>query len=344
MGLRPILRGAAHSPCGVDASRGLGTGPEPAPRASGLRVPPARPAFMPPELFELCMVHDGYNPDNELIYDQSVDVWGLGVVGCMLVTGSHPLKGLRTWQEFLSAMREGRLTAFDAPCWAPVSEPCKDLLRSILQPTPEKRATPAQILAHVWVAGGAAPVEQLQHAVEGIRHLRLRGLQKIVLQMMETRLHKDQLAETTKLFEQLDVDKTGFVRRHEVAQVLRQQEKQGSDYARHVDICFDALDLKGDGVVSLHEFRAGVLAQHSQLMDSLLGPIFEEIDEHRTGDISADEVVDALHRLGGGEISQEEAQALLNEFDLDGTGRLNLSEFTKMMSNESMRGLQTLNY
>ena len=66
---------------------------------------------------------------------------------------------------------------------APVSEPCKDLLRSILQPTPEKRATPAQILAHVWVAGGAAPVEQLQHAVEGIRHLRLRGLQKIVLQV-----------------------------------------------------------------------------------------------------------------------------------------------------------------
>ena len=89
-------------------------------------------------------------------------------------------------------------------------------------------------------------------------------------------------------------------------------------------------------MVSLHEFRAGVLAQHSQLMDSLLGPIFEEIDEHRTGDISADEVVDALHRLGGGEISQEEAQALLNEFDLDGTGRLNLSEFKKMMSNESM--------
>ena len=39
--------------------------------------------------------------------------------------------------------------------------------------------------------------------------------------MMETRLHKDQLAETTKLFEQLDVDKTGFVRRHEVAQARR---------------------------------------------------------------------------------------------------------------------------
>ena len=60
---------------------------------------------------------------------------------------------------------------------APVSEPCKDLLRSILQPTPEKRATPAQILAHEWVAGGAAPLEQLQHAVEGIRHLRLRARQ-----------------------------------------------------------------------------------------------------------------------------------------------------------------------
>ena len=65
------------------------------------------PAFMPPELFELCMVHDGDNPTGEMIYDQTIDVWGLGIVGCMLVTGVHPLRGYSTWQQFLDAMQEG---------------------------------------------------------------------------------------------------------------------------------------------------------------------------------------------------------------------------------------------
>ena len=39
-----------------------------------------------------------------------------------------------------------------------------------------------------------------------------------------------------------------------------------------LDICFDALDLKGDGVVSLSEFRAALLAQHAQLMQGTPRP------------------------------------------------------------------------
>ena len=55
-------------------------------------------------------MHDGANPSGKMVYDQSVDVWGLGIVGCMLVTGVHPLRGLTTWQEFLDAMQERRPT------------------------------------------------------------------------------------------------------------------------------------------------------------------------------------------------------------------------------------------
>ena len=56
-----------------------------------------------------------------------------------------------------------------------------------------------------------------------MKTLHLSGLQKIVLQVMETRLHRDELAETHKLFEQLDVDRTGLIKKHELAQVLQQQ-------------------------------------------------------------------------------------------------------------------------
>ena len=98
------------------------------------------------------------------------------------------------------------------------------------------------------------------------------------------------------------------------------------------------MDIRGDGVVSLPEFRAAVLAQQSQLMQGMLRPVFDHIDVHGTGDISADEVVTALQSLGGKDtaITEAEAQALLAEFDLNSTGRLNFAEFSKMMSHESM--------
>ena len=87
----------------------------------------------------------------------------------MLVTGVHPLRGYSTWQQFLDAMQEGHLTAFDTEPWAAVSEPCKALLRSILHVRPEERATPAQIMSHEWVAGGGASKELLPHVRHRVR-------------------------------------------------------------------------------------------------------------------------------------------------------------------------------
>lgn len=301
------------------------------------------PAFMPPELFELCMVYDGANPSGKLIYDQTVDIWGLGIVCCMLVTGVHPLQGLRTWQEFLLAMNTGKLTRFDEPHWEPISAACKDLLRAILQQEPTERATPQQILAHEWICKtGVAPTSKLPHVLDGLKRLRLHSLQKIVLQVMEKRLQKDELEDMNRLFDELDLDKTGKIRRPELATVIKKQGKDAhSEYAAALDVCFDALDLKGDGVISLSEFRAAVLAQHGQLMNQLLRPVFDQIDSHGTGDISADELVAALRQLGGSDatLTEIEAQALLKDFDENGSSTLTFEEFRKMMSRESMSSM-----
>ena len=43
-----------------------------------------------------------------------------------------------------------------------------------------------------------------------------------------------------------------------------------------------------------------------------------------------------MQKLGGVIISEAESQVLLDEFDLEKTGRLNFAEFTKMMSQDSM--------
>ena len=283
------------------------------------------------------MIRDGENPTGEMVYDQSVDIWGLGIVACMLVTGVHPLRGLTSWRQFLEHMNSGKMTRFDDRVWAPISEPCKDLLRQILRPEPTRRATPAQILAHEWIAGGIASQTLLPSVIEGLSTLHASGLQKLVLQVMESRLSADKLAETTQLFAALDLDKTGVIRRSELATVLAKHHEDRNT-ARILDTCFDALDLKGDGVVSLAEFRAAVLAENGQLLHSLLRPVFEEIDTHQTGDISAEEVAAIFAKLGGegAAISQDEAQELIRQYDENGEGTLNFQEFAKMMSQESL--------
>ena len=70
-------------------------------------------------------------------------------------------------------------------------------------------------------------------------------------------------------------------------------------------------------------------------------PVFEQIDTHRTGDISAEEVAAVFAKLGGdgAAISPAEAQELIRQYDENGEGTLNFQEFAKMMSQESLHSV-----
>ena len=95
------------------------------------------PMYMAPE------VHQGN------AYTESVDVWAIGVILYILLSGTLPFFA-ETSQDFVEAVVVANYEFPDEE-WADVSDQGLDLIERILVVDPAERATIDQILSHPWI-------------------------------------------------------------------------------------------------------------------------------------------------------------------------------------------------
>ena len=94
------------------------------------------PAYMAPE------VH------NMLDYDAKVDMWSMGVMLYLLLSGTLPFLPPR-----LVEKAEAQNYEFAGKLWKNVSDAAKDLVVHLLVANPEKRYGVKEVLAHPWITG-----------------------------------------------------------------------------------------------------------------------------------------------------------------------------------------------
>jgi serine/threonine protein kinase len=82
-------------------------------------------------------------------YGSSVDWWTFGILIYEMLYGVTPFKG-DDREETFDNVKKGK---FDFPSSPPVSRECKDLIKGLLQPNPEKRLDAAALKAHPWFKG-----------------------------------------------------------------------------------------------------------------------------------------------------------------------------------------------
>eukprot|EP01065_Artemidia_motanka_P050609 TRINITY_DN86_c0_g1_i2.p1 TRINITY_DN86_c0_g1~~TRINITY_DN86_c0_g1_i2.p1 ORF type:complete len:377 (+),score=151.54 TRINITY_DN86_c0_g1_i2:68-1132(+) len=129
------------------------------PRDSGLSVSGmwTAPELMPPIIARRQSSRIGFRQVT------APDLWGIGMVLHLLLTGSlplprHCLKKPRTLAEWDSLHRA--VTApygFSSARLRTLSPAAQDLVRGLLQPWPQARLTAAEALKHEWLAGVTAP-------------------------------------------------------------------------------------------------------------------------------------------------------------------------------------------
>jgi serine/threonine protein kinase len=79
---------------------------------------------------------------------QQVDVWGLGIILYVMVTGGVPWSSVKHYLQVITLMRKGQ---FSIP--VSVSSSCRDLITKMMQPRPTDRITLDLALAHEWMTG-----------------------------------------------------------------------------------------------------------------------------------------------------------------------------------------------
>lgn len=78
-----------------------------------------------------------------------MDTWAAGCILYTLLGGYQPFYAPIV-SDLINLIKDGGV-AFHGPEWESVSEPAKDLIKLLLQPNPDSRATVHMALAHRWI-------------------------------------------------------------------------------------------------------------------------------------------------------------------------------------------------
>lgn len=97
------------------------------------------PMYMAPEVID------------EHEYSRQCDIWSIGVILYILLTGSPPFQA-PTEEKLYQLIKQGVLD-FTHPCWQTINESAKNLLEGMLEVDPAHRSTAKEIQDHPWVNG-----------------------------------------------------------------------------------------------------------------------------------------------------------------------------------------------
>ncbi|CBI34166.3 hypothetical protein VitviT2T_021291 [Vitis vinifera] len=142
-------------------------------------------------------------------------------------------------------------------------------------------------------------------------------------------LTAEQIAEFQEAFCLFDMDGDGCITLDELATVMKSLEH--STTKEELQTMMDEVDVDGNGTIEFGEFL-NLMARKMKESEAEeeLKEAFKVFDKDQDGYISANELRNVMFNLGE-RLTDEEAEQMIREADLDGDGQVNYEEFVRMM-------------
>ncbi|CAM9141805.1 unnamed protein product [Pylaiella littoralis] len=236
-------------------------------------------------------------------YDKSCDMWSIGVMTFVLLSGDMPFDH-SSKQRLINAVEDGRFE-FSGKRWDRVSGDARNFIRRMMVKDPSGRYTAGQALQHGWInqfrRSGAERLMSSPAVLDKADHDRVVAslknfasyskVKRTALMLVAYRSHPDETKAMRDAFKAYDVDLNGRVSREEFQNVLK---KQGYTNAELVGL-FDEVDDDHDGYLHYTEFLAATLeTDGKEVTDERLAEAFHQLDMDDSGSISRDNLVEFL--------------------------------------------------
>lgn len=228
-------------------------------------------------------------------YDAKCDVWALGVILFMMLTGAPPFNG-KSEKEIMLKAEEGKVN------WAPWSghgkefDAAKDLIKHMLVPS-EKRYDCSQVLQHTWLAETMKNVGTIKRSVVGALadFSKKHKLYRTGAQIIAVRLSPSEIHELRAQFQVIDSDSSGTISLEEFKKAINKSSDKIQD--NEFDGIFNSIDLDGTGLISYSEFLSATLSTTDKLTRKRLNEAFDELDPDGSNTIETSELKELLSQF-----------------------------------------------
>jgi calcium-dependent protein kinase len=267
-------------------------------------------------------------------YGHQCDMWSLGVVAYMLISGRAPFGGEDVNEIFENVLSED--LEFPKRAFSGVSEDAKDFLRCVLNRKVEERPGPYQALKHPWLEkiGRAArqSLEQHDEAVDSlVAFADQPQLRRAALVVMGGGASNVMFRDARGAFLDLDLTGSGTISLESFQKHLLERDPDLDKAV--IQETFEKLDVHKNGEIHYSEF----LAAYDQIAltesDDAISRAFAMFDSDKSGFITKEN----LREVFKGQLSEEEEllkfEQMLKDAGCSDTRGMNLQDFSKMVKN-----------
>lgn len=256
------------------------------------------------------------------------DIWSIGVIAYVLMTGRPPFNG-RSNNEIFSAIIKKKIKF---PTGVKLSKSFMDFVKKMLKKSPKQRISLEEALKHPWVTGQDASDQEISSdVIKVLRQFAQQSkLKKAITKTLATHMGKEPEAKIKSHFERLDKNNSGGLDHEELALLLQDMGITKSKAIDEAKAIIKATDDDGSGEIEFKEFAQIWQRKLLSVNESYIHAVFTVLDENGDGEIDAGELKKVLD-LKDGDETQEHIIDLIKEVDKDGDGKISFDEFRSAM-------------
>lgn len=266
-------------------------------QANLMRTRIGTPYYMAPEVLEGA-------------YDETCDMWSIGVITYCLLCGYPPFNAETDQQLF----RKIKLCdyEFHMPEWGAVSSDAKNFIQNLITPNPKLRMSPEQALSHKWIK--SAPKEQVSRTVMTRLALFKKPniFQREVLLLLGALLNSKELKEIRDTFAAIDEDSSGAISLQELQNAFRQAGQARAE--EDIGEIISKVDFDQNGEINYSEFISGTLDRQLITRDNLW-KVFKYLDHSELDLLTYDSLRQQFQRRG--EFVEDKFDQMMAEIGID---------------------------